>query len=379
MNSTTATAATGLFLFSLMPVASVTAETFPTKKVQIEVETLADGLDSPWAVEALPDGGMIVTERTGQLRIVRDGKTSEPVRGLPTVAVQGQGGLLDVALAQDFAANRTIFLTMSVAGEGGYGTAVVRGELSADEKSLADVKELFRMNRFTTKGQHFGSRIAVAKDGSLFFAIGDRGERERAQDPKDHAGSVLHINADGTIPQSNPHRDSKTALPEIWSFGHRNAQGITFDSADQSLWTVEHGARGGDEVNQPQPDKNYGWPVITYGKDYSGADIGRGTSAQGYEQPAYYWDPSIAPGALAVYRGAMFPEWDGDILVAALKFQLLSRLERDESGKILGEERMLEGEFGRLRDVTVAPDGSVLLLTDGEDGKLLRVSRAASE
>lgn len=352
------------------------AREFPSEHGTLRVETLATGLEHPWSVEVLPDGGLIVSERAGRLRIVRDDKVSKPLTGVPEVAERGQGGLLDIALDPGFAGNRTLYLTFAANGDGGYGTALVRAKLSPDESGLTDVKELFRMSKFTGKSQHFGSRIAIAPDGSLFFGIGDRGQGDRAQDPRDHAGAILHINADGSIPGSNPYRGGTGGLPEIWSKGHRNPQGIAFDPKDGTLLTVEHGARGGDEVNNPQAGHNYGWPVITYGKDYSGAEIGEGTAKEGLDQPLYYWDPSIAPGALAVYRGKMFPEWDGDLLVAALKYQLLARLERDDSGAISTEERLFDGEFGRIRDVVVAPDGALLMVTDEEDGAVLRVSRA---
>jgi glucose/arabinose dehydrogenase len=230
------------------------------------------------------------------------------------------------------------------------------------------------MNKLTGTGQHFGSRIAIAADGSLFFGIGDRGDEDRAQDQADHAGKIMRINADGAPSSANP---SGQPLPEVWSSGHRNPQGIVIDPADNRLYTVEHGARGGDEINAPEAGNNYGWPVISYGKHYSGAEIGIGQSADGYEQPLHYWDPSIAPGALAVYRGAMFPEWEGDFLVAALKYQLVARIERRSDGTIGAEERMLEGEYGRIRDVKVAPDGSILLVTDEEDGQLLRITRGS--
>lgn len=355
------------------------AREFPSEYGTVRVETLATGLEHPWSVEALPDGGLIVSERPGRLRILRDGKLSKPLTGVPEVAERGQGGLLDIALDPRFAETRTLYLTMAANGKGGYGTAVVRAKLAADGTGLTDVKELFRMSKFTGKGQHFGSRIAIAPDGSLFFGIGDRGEGDRAQDPRDHAGAILHINADGSVPGSNPYGGGTGGLPEIWSKGHRNPQGIAFDPKDGTLLTVEHGARGGDEINNPKPGHNYGWPVITYGKDYSGAEIGEGTAKEGLDQPLFYWDPSIAPGALAVYRGEMFPEWDGDLLVAALKYQLLARLERDDSGAIGSEERLFDGEFGRIRDVVVAPDGALLMVTDEEDGAVLRVSRAATQ
>lgn len=372
-------AATTLILLAL-PLGPAAAEPqeFTSKKANLLVETLATGLDHPWSVEVLADGAYIVSERPGALRIIRDGKVSAPIQGLPRVFARGQGGLLDLALSPNFATDRTLFLTYSAPGRGGGGTAVTRARLSPDEKSLEDVTRIFTMNHFSRAGMHFGSRIAIAGDGSLFFGIGDRGERDRAQNPRDHAGSILHINADGGIPASNPFAGHSGGLPEIWSKGHRNPQGIDIDPKDGRLVTVEHGARGGDEVNYPLPGKNYGWPVITYGKDYSGAEIGEGTAKDGYEQPAYYWDPSIAPGAIAVYRGAMFPEWDDNLLVAALKYQMLVRLERDEAGAIVGEERLLDGSFGRLRDVKVAPDGAVLMLTDGDSGQLLRIYRAPS-
>jgi len=349
---------------------------FSTEKASVQVDTIASGLDNPWSVEVLPDGAFIITELGGTLRIIQDGKTSGPISGVPKVARHGQGGLLDVALAPAFETNRTLFLSMAVADGNAYGTAIVRSVLSKDGKNLAEVKELFRMNRFTGKGQHFGSRIAIATDGSLFFGIGDRGERDRAQDMRDHAGAILHIKPDGSIPADNPYKDGKAGFAELWSKGHRNPQGIVIDAENGQLLTVEHGARGGDEINTPQPAQNYGWPVITYGKDYSGAEIGVGQAAEGYEQPLYYWDPSIAPGAIDVYHGTMFPEWEGDLLVTALKYQLLARLERDETGAVVSEERLFEGEFGRIRDVKVAPDGSILMLTDGDDGALLRISRA---
>ncbi|MCG5479605.1 MAG: sorbosone dehydrogenase family protein [Ensifer alkalisoli] len=369
----------GLLLMPIEPANAAETRQFATQKGTIVVETLTTGLEHPWAVEALPDGALIVTERPGRLRILRDGKLSAPISDVPEVAAHGQGGLLDVALDPQFATNRTLYLTFAARGEGGYGTVVARAVLSEDEERLTNVEEIFRMNRFTRAGQHFGSRIAFDRDGSLFFGIGDRGDDERAQDPRDHAGSILHINTDGSIPASNPYRGDTGGRAETWSIGHRNPQGIAFDPVEGTLLTVEHGARGGDEVNNPLPGRNYGWPVITYGRDYSGAEIGEGSAKEGLEQPLYYWDPSIAPGAIAVYRGKMFPEWDGDLLVAALKYQLLARMDRDESGAIIAEERLFDGEFGRLRDVVVAPDGALLMVTDEDNGAVLRVSKAPTQ
>lgn len=368
----------GIFFATATLAASpgLTTDMVRTKTVELQVDTIATGLEHPWAVEVLPDGAYLVTERPGRLRTIRDGKISAPITGVPKVNARSQGGLMDVAIAPDFASSRRIFLTAATRARGGSGTEVFSAKLSADGTKLEDVKTIFAMKRFTSGNIQYGSRIAFAKDGSLFISIGDRGDRDRSQDWKDDAGSIVHINADGSIPDDNPFKDGIKALPEIWSKGHRNPQGIAIDAADGKLYTVEHGARGGDEINYIEPGKNYGWPIITYGRDYSGAEIGEGTAKEGLEQPAYYWDPSIAPGALAIYRGKMFPEWDGNFLVAALKFQLLSRMQRDDTGAFVAEERMLDGSYGRMRDVVVAPDGALLILTDEDDGALLRVSRA---
>ncbi|ARQ11105.1 glucose/sorbosone dehydrogenase protein [Rhizobium etli] len=352
------------------------ADIVNTRGPTVRVEKLADGLEHPWAVEVLPDGAYLVTERPGRMRIIRGGKLSEPIGNVPKVSARGQGGLMDVALAPDFATSRKLYFTAAIANRQGSGTEAFSATLSADEKTLEAVTPIFTMKRFTSGNIQYGARIAIAPDGTLFISVGDRGDRDRSQDWQDDAGSIVHINADGSTPADNPFKDGGKALPEIWSKGHRNPQGITFDARDGKLYTVEHGARGGDEINQLGAGKNYGWPIITYGRDYSGAEIGEGTAKEGLEQPLHYWDPSIAPGALAVYRGAMFPEWDGDFLVAALKFQLLSRMQRDESGAFVAEERLFKGDYGRIRDVIVAPDGALLMVTDEDDGALIRVSRA---
>ena len=295
-------------LLTAATAAPAQAAGYQTETAAVSVDTIAGGLEQPWSVEVLPDGAYLVTELPGRLRLVRDGKLSEPITGLPDISVGGQGGLLDVAVDPRFADNRKIYFTASIAGDGGRGTAVFSATLSPDDTALSDVKRLFVMNRLTGAGQHFGARIAIRDDGTLIFGIGDRGQGRRAQDPQDHAGSLMRINRDGSVPNDNPYAASGQALPEIWSTGHRNPQGITIDPQDGSLYTVEHGARGGDEINVPAPGKNYGWPVISYGKDYSGAKLGEGTAKAGLEQPLHYWDPSIAPGAIAVYRGKMFPE-----------------------------------------------------------------------
>jgi len=352
------------------------AEEFATEKVRIKVDVVASGLEYPWAVEVLPDGAYIVTERPGRLRIIRDGKLSEPITGLPEIAVTGQGGLLDVALSPDFARDRTIFLTAALSYDGGAGTGVIRARLSEDEHSLTEVKTIFRMKKIGTTGRHFGSRIAFGTDGTLYFAIGDRGDMKRGQDFFDHAASIMRVNTDGSVPKDNPFADGTKALPEIFSKGHRNAQGLVFDPATSGMITAEHGAQGGDEINLPKAGLNYGWAQITYGKNYNGRKIGVGVSAPGLEQPAHYWDPSIAPGALVVYDGKMFPEWQDDVFVTSLKFGLISRLDRDASGKFGREERFIDSEFGRLRDIIVAPDGALLVTTDDPEGQILRISRA---
>lgn len=360
------------------PSAAGAQETFRAGDVGIAAEVVADGLEYPWGLDFLPGGDVVVTERPGRLRILSAGRLSDPIEGVPEVRANGQGGLLDVAAAPDFERSGLLYMSFSEPGEGGAGTAVARGKLvrDGDAARLENVEIIFSMTPKTGKGQHFGSRLVFAPDGTLFVTTGDRGEGERAQDMQDSAGAVLRIGQDGSIPPDNPYADGASGLPQLWSKGHRNLQGAVFDPVTDALITVEHGARGGDEVNRPEAGRNYGWPVISYGVDYSGGRIGEGTEAEGMEQPLHYWDPSIAPSGLAVYRGEMFPEWQGDLLVGSLKFQLLSRLDRDETGGIKGEERMLEGAFGRIRDVNLAPDGSVWLLTDEADGAVIRLSRA---
>ncbi|MDW6022373.1 PQQ-dependent sugar dehydrogenase [Mesorhizobium sp. BAC0120] len=346
--------------------------------IAVQAETIVGGLEHPWGLEFLPDGGAIVTERPGRMRLISpQGALSDPIEGVPKVQARSQGGLLDVTIAPDFAQSGTIFFTYLEPGRGGAGIALARARLMREGGTarLHDVKVIFRVGKKTSGRINLGSRVVVMPDGKLMVTTGDTGDADRAQDMKDDAGAVIRVNTDGSIPADNPSPDGSKWLPEIWSKGHRNAQGAVYDPVTKGLITVEHGARGGDEVNRPEAGKNYGWPVITYGADYSGAKIGIGTAAPGYEQPLFYWDPSIAPSGLAVYEGNMFPEWRGDLLVGALKYQLVSRLDRDEKGNILGEHRMFEGEFGRIRDVKIASDGSIWLLTDEEDGAVIRILR----
>ncbi len=338
----------------------------------MRIETAATGLEHPWSVAFLPDGRQLVTERSGRMRLIAAGVVSAPIPGLPEVYASGQGGLFDVALAPDFETSGRLYFSFAEPSDGGAATAVARARLVEDR--LENVKVVFRMNKPSSGGRHFGGRIVVNADGTLFVTTGDRGEPSRAQDLRDHAGKVLRLAPDGSAPGDNPFQGRADALPEIWSYGHRNPQGAALD-AEGRLWTVEHGAAGGDEVNQPQAGRNYGWPVISYGTHYSGARIGEGTAKEGMEQPAFYWDPSIAPSGLAVYGGDLIPEWAGAIVAGALKYQLLSRLEVGPQG-IGAEERILDGDFGRIRDVRVGPDGAIWFLTDEADGALLRMAPA---
>lgn len=357
------------------------AEIVETEHLSVDVQRVAGPLEHPWSVVVLPDGAMLVTERPGRLRLVVDGALQpEPVAGVPDVRGGGQGGLLDVALDPDFAGNRMIYLAYSEAGDGGAGTAVARGRLTRDGATarLDDVEVIFRQVPKVGGSAHFGARLVFAPDGKLFIGLGERQQRERSQDLSTTLGKLVRINADGSVPDDNPFVGQEGALPEIWSYGHRNIQAAALDPSTSDIVVIEHGARGGDEVNRPEPGKNYGWPVITHGVDYSGAPIGVGKAAEGMEQPAYQWTPSIAPSGMAFYTGTAFPAWNGDLFVGALRGQMLVRLDI-EKGRVVGEERLLENTLGRIRDVEQAPDGSLLVLTDAGDGALWRLSPAATD
>jgi glucose/arabinose dehydrogenase len=350
------------------------AQEFRGEHGMLRVSTVARGLENPWALAFLPDGRLLVTERPGRMRVVaRDGSLGSPLANLPAVFAQGQGGLLDVVLDRDFAVNRVIYFSFSEPGEGGAGTAVARARLGAG--SLEEVRIIFRQMPKVRGGLHFGSRIVQGRDGNLWVGLGERGQRERAQDLGVHLGKVVRIRPEGGAPPDNPFIGRAGALPEIWSYGHRNIQGAILHPASGALWTVEHGARGGDEINQPEAGRNHGWPVITYGRDYSGLSIGEGTAKAGMEQPVHYWDPSIAPSGMAYYDAGAMPGWKGSLLVGSLKFGLLARLQL-ESGRVVREERLLQGLNDRVRDVRVGPDGLVYLLTDNSDGRVLRVEPA---
>lgn len=359
---------------ALLLAAPVSAQTIETSAGPLTATIVAEGLDHPWAMGFLPDGRMLVTERSGQLRVVdQDGVVGAPIEGVPAVVARGQGGLLDLALAPDFAESGRIYLSFSEAGEGGQGTAVLSAKLALDGDSgaLSEQNVIFRMNKFTGTDRHYGSRIVIGGDGNLFVTLGERGEGERAQDMADLAGAVVRIAPDGSIPADNPRL--KGWAPQLWSKGHRNPQGATLRESDGALFTVEHGARGGDEVNMPVAGGNYGWPVITYGVDYSGASIGEGTEKAGLEQPLHYWDPSISPSGLDFYDGALIEGWQGDLIAGGLSGNVMVRLDM-EGDTIVGEERLFEGQLGRIRDVRVGPDGAIYALTDAGNGQVIRVA-----
>ncbi len=338
-------------------------------------EVVADGLENPWGMDQLPDGGWLVTERPGRMRVVAaDGTVSPPIEGLPEVDARRQGGLLDVLIADDFAETRRVWWSYAEPrGEDRNATAVATGLLSEDGGTMAEVAVIFRQEPAWDSTAHFGSRLAFDPSGALFVTTGERSlpePRQLAQDVSTHLGKVLRINPMGGPAEGNPAIPG--GLPEIWSYGHRNIQSAAI-GPDGALWTVEHGARGGDELNRPEAGKNYGWPIITYGEDYSGRPIGDGiTAAEGMEQPLYFWDPVIAPSGMAFYDGALFPAWRGSALIGALGDQALVRLALSD-GRVTGEARYLRGE-ARVRDVDVADDGSVMILTDAGNGALIRLT-----
>jgi glucose/arabinose dehydrogenase len=336
------------------------------------VATVAEGLGNPWSLAFLPNGDMLVTERPGRLRIIRDGKLDpRAIGGTPKVAARGQGGLLDVIVDPDFADNQLIYLSYSGADGSRAGTEVVRARF--DGKSLSDVQLLFRAEPKTRGGRHFGSRLVIDREGFLFISLGDRGDHmKEAQNTGTHLGSIIRINRDGSVPGDNPFAGKDEAKPEIWSYGHRNVQGMTMHPETGAIWAQEHGPRGGDEVNVIKRGANFGWPAITYGIDYSGAIISDKTEAPGMEQPVVYWVPSIAPSGMAFYQGDKFPQWRGDLFVGALAGRHLRRLELD-GDKVTAQEVLLNDLAERIRDVRSGPDGFLYVLTDSANGRLLRL------
>lgn len=340
----------------------------------VSLETVSGGLSYPWSVAFLPGGGYLVTERDGLLKYVSADGDQSVVPGTPEVFAQGQGGLLDVVLSPDFETDRTIFMSFSQGSPEGAGTSLYRATLAEDGNGyrLQDGETVFRANNRAYGGRHFGSRLAFAQDGTLFMTLGDRGDGPRSQDAADHTGSVLRLTPDGQPAAGNPFEGKADHKPEIWSIGHRNPQSAAINPATGVLWTVEHGARGGDEINIPEAGKNYGWPVISYGRHYSGGKIGEGTEKAGMEQPIHYWDPSIAPSGMAFVTSGLYPDWQGDLLVGALRGRHLSKLDLD-GDKVVSEVQLLGDLDERIRDVRQAPDGYIYVLTDSDDGQLIRL------
>ncbi|MEM6999070.1 MAG: PQQ-dependent sugar dehydrogenase [Pseudomonadota bacterium] len=346
--------------------------TFNTEQYELKVEQVANGLQHPWSLEFLPDGRILVTERPGYLRYVENGEVSKPIRGLPDIKAFGQGGLLDIALDPDFDKNNTIYLSYAGPGEDGVSTEVVSATLSGQE--LTNVKRIFVLQEKTETGYHFGSRLQFDRAGYLYISLGDRGEKERSQALDDHAGSLIRINKDGSIPADNPFVNTAGAKPEIYTYGNRNMQGMAMHPVTGDIWTIEHGPQGGDELNLMIPGTNYGWPVITYGVNYGiGTKIGEGTEKPGMAQPVHYWVPSIATSGLIFYSSDQFPKWENNAFVGALVAGQLARLTIDDN-KVIAEERIFKGEFGRIRDVKQGPDGAIYFVTDETNGKMYKVS-----
>ncbi|MGN7868125.1 PQQ-dependent sugar dehydrogenase [Paracoccus sp. 22332] len=345
--------------------------------VALDQTVIADGLDHPWGLAELPDGSWLLTERAGNLRLVgADGALSDPIGGLPDIDTRDQGGLLDVAVADDFAQTRRVWISFAQPREGGKtATAVATGTLSADGATLEDTKVIWQQQPAWDSTKHYGSVLVFDGDGGLFVTTGERSvidARPLSQNATTTLGKIVRIDPQTGAPMGDPGVEG--ALPEIWSWGHRNVQGAAI-GPDGALWTIDHGPKGGDELNRPQAGRNYGWPIATYGIEYAGGPIGEGnTQVEGTEQPLYYWDPVIAPGQMTFYDGDLFPDWRGDLLIGGLQAGALVRLELD-GDRVTGEARHLQG-IGRVREVEVARDGAIMLLTDEDDGKLIRVTPA---
>jgi glucose/arabinose dehydrogenase len=363
-------------LMSLAAACSGAETVSRTEHGPVRLVTVAEGLEHPWSVAFLPDGRMLVTERPGRLRVVSSGgEVGPPLAGVPAVAATGQGGLLDVALDPDFVSNALVYLSYSEPRDGANGTSVARGRLTAS--GLVDVEVIFRQQPAIKGGHHFGSRLVFGRDGRLFVTLGERNsERARAQTLDTHLGKVVRIEPDGSIPEDNPFVGRSGALPEIWSYGHRNVQGAALHPSTGELWTDEHGPKGGDELNRTLAGLNYGWPIATYGTEYSGARISDDPTPPGVEPPVHYWVPSIATSGLAFYTGDRFPQWRGNALVGGLKSGDVVRLVLD-GNRVVHEERLLQDQIGqRVRDVRQGADGFIYLLTDEGDGRLLRIEPA---
>ena len=358
---------------TLFSTSAALAGDIQTSAGMVSVTRVMDNLNEPWGLAFLPDGGFLVTERGGTLiHVTAFGQRIE-VSGAPKVVAKGQGGLLDVLVPRDFASSREVFLSFSKKQDRGEGTALAVGKLSADGENLTDLRVIFEMSPGSSGGKHFGGRIVEAKDGTIFLTIGERGDRAAAQDRSRHNGSIIRINRDGTVPTDNPFVGKPNIRPEIWSYGHRNPQGAALMNVRRTLWANEHGAMGGDEINKIHRGGNFGWPVIAYGRHYSGAKIGEGTRKAGMHQPSYFWDPSIAPSGLMIYSGKLWPQWHADLFSGSLKFDYISRV--DLSSSLGTEEKIQSDETRRVRDVREAPDGSIWFLSVDE-GAIFRMAPA---
>lgn len=355
--------------------ASAQAPVYESERHVYRVVTVVDGLEHPWGMAFLPDGDILVTERPGRLRVIRDGVLDPtPITGVPEVWARGQGGLLDVAIHPRFEENRLVYLSYSKPGERGATTAVVRGRLEGNR--LQDVEEILEADAWTKNRVHFGSRLLFDRDGYLFVSIGDRGEMQQAQNLANHQGTILRLHDDGGVPEDNPFVGQEGARPEIWAYGIRSPQGLTIHPETGELWESEHGPRGGDEINLIRPGRNYGWPVITYGINYNGTKITDITEKEGMEQPLHYWVPSIATSGIVIYGGDRFPAWKGDIFVGGLAGQHLARVSF-EGTRPVSTERLLTELKARIRDVREGPDGFLYLLVDASDAPLLRLEPVA--
>jgi glucose/arabinose dehydrogenase len=364
---------------AVVAASSAQAQVFKSSAGDLKVETVARGLVHPWSLAFLPDGRMLVTERPGRMRIAgKDGSLSAPLGHVPPVFARSQGGLLDVILDRNFAANRTVYFSYAEPFDGGGRTALARAELdSGPAPHLNAVTVIYRQAGPPSRGNHFGGRIVQGADGNLFLTNGEHfTDRDRAQTLDNDLGKIVHIAPDGTAAPGNPFATTPGARPEIWSYGHRNPQGLAINPDDGTLWEQEHGPMGGDEINIVAPGKNYGWPLVSHGLNYDGTPVGTGKSElPGTEPPVWHWTPSIAPSGMTFITGDLFKGWNGSLINGALKFQLLSRLEL-KGGTVVKEERLLQGLDERIRDVRQGPDGALYLLTDNDAGRILRLSSA---